>query len=179
MSAAVYRGGFTLVEVLTVVVLLGILAVIVIPRFVGATDDSQEVLLTTDLAIARRQIALYIAAHGKGPHLDEVGGVRADEIGERMTGRTDPDGRLNASGACGPYLVRWPANPFCDEAVARDVLVGLARRPPRNGKTGWYYSTATCILSVNSRQGGESTDPEGPLIEPVEPVVIPTPIPRP
>ena len=37
------RHGFTLVEILIVVVLLGILATLVVPRFAGAADEAREV----------------------------------------------------------------------------------------------------------------------------------------
>ena len=47
--------GFTLVEILIVVIILGILAAIVVPKFTEASDDAKLSALTTDLKIVRSQ----------------------------------------------------------------------------------------------------------------------------
>jgi prepilin-type N-terminal cleavage/methylation domain-containing protein len=160
-EAEVRQKGFTLAEMMVVVVLLGILAAITIPQFVGASDDAREAALGIDLVNARKQIVLYMVEHnGQGPHMNEREKVDRRRFVERMTGRTDPDGRINSEGICGPYLMQWPANPFCDESVARDVTIGSRRVAPRDGKSGWYFSTATGILTANSTRGAEAYDPE-------------------
>lgn len=53
------RRAFTLVEVLVVVVILGILAAVVVPRFAGATDDARTSSLQSTLAGVRSSIASY------------------------------------------------------------------------------------------------------------------------
>jgi general secretion pathway protein G len=53
------RNAFTLVEVLVVVVILGILAAVVVPRFAGATDDARTSSLQSTLAGVRSSIASY------------------------------------------------------------------------------------------------------------------------
>ena len=65
--------GFSLVEVLIVAVMIGILAMIVVPKFMGAQEDARESALETDLATARKQIEYYTFQHGRGPHLDTPG----------------------------------------------------------------------------------------------------------
>ena len=160
-GAEVRQKGFTLVEMLIVVVLLGVLAAIVIPQFVGASEDAREAALGMDLVNARKQIVLYMVEHnGRGPHLNQSGRVDRGRFVERMTGRTDLDGRINSEGIRGPYLLQWPTNPFCDESVARDITIGGRLAAPRNGKSGWYFSTVTCLLTANSTRGGEAFDPE-------------------
>src|SRR3954468_7168402 len=72
MSA--YRGGtvrirktnsaFTLIEILIVVIILGILAAIVIPRFANASKDAKRAALSSQLNSIRAQIQLYIIEHG-------------------------------------------------------------------------------------------------------------------
>ncbi|MFH1783429.1 MAG: type II secretion system protein [bacterium] len=51
--------GFTLVELLIVIVILGILAAIVIARFAGATQESKEASLKSNLRTMRNVLETY------------------------------------------------------------------------------------------------------------------------
>src|SRR5207237_3761058 len=55
--------GFTLVEILIVVIILGILAAIVIPQFANASQDARESALLSQLQTLRSQIELYKLQH--------------------------------------------------------------------------------------------------------------------
>ena len=57
------RSGFTLVEILIVVVILGILAAIVIPQFTSASTEAKESALMSDIQSMRSQIELYKIQH--------------------------------------------------------------------------------------------------------------------
>src|SRR4051812_32333230 len=61
------RGGFTLVEILIVVVILGILATVVIPQFSNASQEARENTLKDDLRYLRIQIQVYKAQHRDVP----------------------------------------------------------------------------------------------------------------
>src|SRR5438105_15431211 len=61
------QGGFTLVEILIVVIILGILAAIVIPQFTSASQDARKNSLASQLQTLRSQIELY-----KLQHLDNL-----------------------------------------------------------------------------------------------------------
>ncbi|MEQ8659776.1 MAG: prepilin-type N-terminal cleavage/methylation domain-containing protein, partial [Gammaproteobacteria bacterium] len=60
-------GGFTLVELLIVVIILAILAAIVVPQFSSATDDAKLSSLDTTLANVRAAVDLYYQQHGAYP----------------------------------------------------------------------------------------------------------------
>ena len=53
------RHGFTLIEILIVVVILGILAAIVIPQFTDASQEAARSNLRSQLQTVRSQIELY------------------------------------------------------------------------------------------------------------------------
>lgn len=56
--------GFTLIEILIVVVILGILAAIVIPQFTNASQDAQVSAIKSQLQTVRSQIELYRVKNG-------------------------------------------------------------------------------------------------------------------
>ena len=103
------RKAFTLVELLIVVVILGILAAVVFPQFSDASEEARFARLTTDLKNVRMAIAVYTMEHGgRAPSIKANGSKdnNADNLIERLTGRTDPSGGINATGAHGPAVRR-------------------------------------------------------------------------
>ena len=64
--------GFTLVELLIVVIILAILAAIVVPQFADSANDARQSAFTTDLGNLRAVAELYRQQHGAYP-----GGVAA------------------------------------------------------------------------------------------------------
>src|SRR5437588_7674342 len=56
--------GFTLIEILIVVIILGILAAIVIPQFSSASTQARKSSLQSTVQTLRSQIALYKLQHG-------------------------------------------------------------------------------------------------------------------
>ncbi len=64
MIARQVKRGFTLVEILIVVIILGILAAIVIPQFTNASQDARKSSLVSQLQTLRSQIELYKLQHG-------------------------------------------------------------------------------------------------------------------
>jgi prepilin-type N-terminal cleavage/methylation domain-containing protein len=155
------EAGFTIVEVLIVVLILTIVAVIAVPRFTGATDDTRENRLAVDIKTVRQAIERYRLHHhaNRGPHLDESGALDMENFQERLLGKTDADGKVNPDGEHGPYLMEWPTNPFVPNNVAGDITVGATLVPKRNGQTGWYYDVNSCTFSANSTVGALDTDP--------------------
>lgn len=63
--------GFTLVEVLVVVVILGILAAVVIPRIMGRPDDARIVRATQDVAAIVSALNMYRLDTGTYPSSEQ------------------------------------------------------------------------------------------------------------
>jgi general secretion pathway protein G len=126
--------GFTLVEILVVVVLLGILAAIVVPQFSEAGSESRTSALLTDLHRVRSQIELYKFQHND--NFPAATGETNDDFLRRMTTKTDVDG--NAGIDFGPYMQSIPVNPFNDRSTVR--IDGAAAG---SNSVGWRFDTAT------------------------------------
>jgi len=107
------RSGFTLVEILIVVVILGILAAIVIPQFTEASTEAKTSSLCTDLQTMRSQIELY-----KIQHNDALPGAGGATFIEALTAQTEIDGDVWVAGtAYGPYVQKIPTNQFTDSST--------------------------------------------------------------
>ena len=94
--------GFTLVEILIVVVILGILAAIVIPQFTAASETAQTSSAVSTLQAVRSQLELYRVNHN---------GNYPDNLWAQMTESTDRTGATTGDDF-GPYLPKEPVNPF-------------------------------------------------------------------
>lgn len=60
MTTRQRRTGFTLVEILIVVVILGVLAAIVIPLFADASEDTQKIVFAANAKIFAKAAYLYM-----------------------------------------------------------------------------------------------------------------------
>lgn len=140
------RKGFTLVEILIVVIILGILAAIVIPQFTEASNDARESALASDLQTLRSQVELYKIQHlDTPPGWDsDASAVDPDDFVTCLTTKTDKQGA--AGGSLGPYLQKMPTNPFADAATANTISVEAnyaAAAAAADGSTGWIYISDT------------------------------------
>ena len=62
-----FSAGFTLVEILVVITILGILAALVVPRLVGRTDEARAVAAKQDIAAIMQALKLYRLDNGRYP----------------------------------------------------------------------------------------------------------------
>jgi general secretion pathway protein G len=69
--AAAAPRGFTLVEIMVVVVILGILAALVVPRVVGRTDEARAAAARQDIAAIMQALKLYRLDNGRYPTTDQ------------------------------------------------------------------------------------------------------------
>jgi len=112
--------GFTLVEILIVVVLLGVLASVVIACFNPASTDARRAALSQQLGTLRGQIQLYALQHTE--QMPNLTGTDWDPL---VAQTTDIAGTVR-----GPYLPSIPRNPLNEfsgiAVVAADPSFGDA-----------------------------------------------------
>jgi len=133
--------GFTLVEILIVVIILGILAAIVIPQFTEASQDARNSALTSDLQTLRSQLELY-----RVQHLGNYPDGTAAKFVEQMTSKTDNAGGSITTGTLGPYMMKMPPNPFVTATGGANTAVTVGT-DATGCTTGWFFDTTTGRMS--------------------------------
>jgi general secretion pathway protein G len=110
------KSGFTLVEILIVVIILGILAAIVIPQFTNASQDARRSSLASQLQTLRSQIELWKLQHGDTLP-DLVGGTTGSDTTnwDDLTTITVYQGQN-----FGPYMQAPPSNPLNNSTTVVD-----------------------------------------------------------
>jgi general secretion pathway protein G len=156
------KRGFTLVEILIVVVILGILAAIVIPQFTQASTEAKGNSLASDLQSLRSQIELYKVQHNDVPP-GQVNGT----FTEQMIWATDINGNRAGTPSkvrdplnkidYGPYLERVPINPFNDEkdtnytpAIHGSLITVSAKPAAGDDSSSWAYNPSTGEIWANN-----------------------------
>jgi len=138
------KSGFTLVEILIVVVILGILAAIVIPQFTDASTEAKESSLLSDLQTMRSQIELY-----KIQHNGALPGTQGFNFTQAMTRKTNALGTTNpAQGRVkyGRYMREIPANSWNDKNTVSEA--DTTPSAPDNS-SGWFYNTSNGNIRSN------------------------------
>jgi prepilin-type N-terminal cleavage/methylation domain-containing protein len=150
--------GFTLVELLIVVIILAILAAIVVPQFVASTDDARIAALDSNLRNLRSAVALYNQQHGEYPGANGDGTNAANSEGAfiaQLTTFTDSDGDASATKDAthiyGPYLTRssMPPDPVMSLATVEVGNAGSLPLIATGVAGGWKFDTVTGQLVMN------------------------------
>lgn len=144
----VQKSGFTLIELMTVIVIIAILALIIIPRFALYTRRSKESAMMTNLNLLRETIERFKADTGEYP---------ATLTGLYAAPNTNPPGAISTGGVMpglykGPYLISQgglngtsiPRNPLIPTSItAADTTDAPSATPTAN----WSYTPADGKIS--------------------------------
>ena len=156
--------GFTLVEILIVVIILGILAAIVIPQFTNASQSARESSLASQLQTIRSQIQLFKVQHNDAMPTDLVAGGTGNTPWTKLTELTNADQTTTGSPALGPYLQAAPANSLSGSTavgvVTSDPAFGAAN--PGAASDGWLINTTDNKIFATSAKGGFVYDEGNP-----------------
>ena len=151
--------GFTLIEVLIVVIIMAVLAGAVIPRYLGTTEDAKTSTLSHNLHVIEAQIELFRVQHlNQYPTIQDAGLPQ-------LTSATNVSGEIGASGPnypLGPYLLEPPVNPF--DGSKNVVAVAVPGQKPKavvGNLGGWQYDVSTGAFWPNHPEyyNSESTGP--------------------
>lgn len=157
------QAGFTLIEMLVVVVVLGILAMIIIPQVAVSTDDANLRALETNLNTLRNSIELYYHQHNSnypGATHHTTGATTASDAEaatamlEQMTKYSRVDGVVgNTKGGLflyGPYLkgVTLPTNPYnnLNTVICDFDETDITVRSSAGTNSGWKFYPITGVL---------------------------------
>jgi prepilin-type N-terminal cleavage/methylation domain-containing protein len=161
--------GFSLVELLIVVIILAILAAIVVPQFANTANDARGSATDSSLAGMRSAVELYRQQHSGYP------GAVAATGGSCPAGSAAGTGALNTNQAftdqltrftgitgqactgtdatfnLGPYVRAIPVNPKNNLATVQ-ILTGtvLGALPAPDNSHGWMFNVVTGEMAADS-----------------------------
>ena len=123
MAKMTYKKGFTIVELLIVIAIIGILSIIIIVAYNGVTRNASISLLEAELSKASRQLDVDRVANG---------GIYPDTM-EEADGGKGVNFADQAELMYTPYNDQDPAN-YCLTASIGDIIYHISREtPPKEG----------------------------------------------
>lgn len=133
------KSGFTLVEILIVVIILGILAAIVIPQFTNASTSARSASTVSQLQTLRSQIQLF-----KLQHNDNLPDLVTNQWAQLLS-KTNLAGAVDttATGIYGPYLETTPKNPLNNQSAVDASASGVT--------IGWVYILSTGAIQATNQ----------------------------
>ena len=167
------QAGFTLIEMLIVVILLGILAMLIIPQISVSTSDANLNTLKSNLASMRNAVELYYHQHNQrypGAVLETDGSTATTNLTApgaflaQLTQYSDINGQVSTSKVgnfiYGPYLKSTvlPTNPYNNLAtIGCDVaVVDITNRVLIAPETAWALHPTTGVFFANDTTVGHN-----------------------
>jgi general secretion pathway protein G len=164
MTRTQNRKGFTLIEILIVVIILGILAAIVIPQFTNASKEAKQSALVTMVQSLRSQISLYKLQHNDNLP-DLVTNWNQMTQFSALDGTTKAAKDTTSGHVYGPYMQSVPKNPLISgDATAQSVVIQL---PAGGTGTGAAPAGAAFVYDGGATGSGKiwGVDASGKFVE--------------
>lgn len=128
--------GFTLIELVMIIVILGILAAVAIPKYQDLSDEAKEAAARGALGGVRSAITIYYANHAvqDSAHWPPIDSVRYAIMAQDI-----------------------PKNPYVVDADHPDsVIVGVTKGTVVGADCGWAYLASEGEIWLNSDVVGEN-----------------------
>ncbi len=137
--------GFTLIEVMIVIAILGLLAAVAIPQFKSNKEEGKAASMVSSLSILRTAIDSYWTQH------DDFPGPTAAKLADQLLGQTNKAGKTGEGDGYGygPYLRgdTIPENPLTE---TNKVKVVDAMPTEADGASAWIYCSVTGEIRSNA-----------------------------
>jgi general secretion pathway protein G len=143
-----HNAGFTLIEVLIVVIIMAILAGTIIPAYLTTPDDAKTSSLNHNLHVIEAQLEMY-----RTQHLNHYPTIQDNAL-PQLINATNAAGEIGASGPSypfGPYVMESPMNPF--DGSKKVVPVAVSGQKPAGvvgTLGGWQYDPSTGMFWPNN-----------------------------
>ena len=139
MSIGANQKGFTLIELVMIIVILGILAAVAIPKYQDLSTEAKEAAARSSLGSLRSGITIFYA----------------NQAVQNGTAIWPTISELQAVGTVMAQAI--PANPYCDEASYPDsVVAGTTKGTVVGSDCGWAYNATTGEIWPNTSNVGEN-----------------------
>jgi general secretion pathway protein G len=102
------RAGFTLIEIMVVIVILGLLAALVVPKLIGRTEEAKKTQVRVQIKSIQQALELFKLDNGFFP---------ATEQGLEALVRVPESGRIPKNYRKGGYIDRVPKDPWGNQYV--------------------------------------------------------------
>lgn len=129
--------GFTLIELVIIIVVLGIIAAIAVPRYLDITSEAKESSCKASLGAFRSAISIWYAreaARGNTPTYPPIDSLRTINV---VMDRAIPEN---------PYQLNAPDS----------VVTGVTRGTTVGSRGGWAYNASTGDIWPNTSGVGEN-----------------------
>jgi prepilin-type N-terminal cleavage/methylation domain-containing protein len=132
--------GFSIVELIIVVAVLGIMAAIVVPQFQRYSVDAKESVAKEGLRMLRSGIEVYTAQNG---------GIPPGYVDNDPLGLLDPGVFVTQLTQGKRYMSEMPENPF--NGLDSIKIIGNSESFPSgpSGQFGWVYQPATKTIRLD------------------------------